>query len=132
MPKTRTFTQELDLADKQVRAKALTVWQYLRDNSIGSGCLNAELHLDAAVGVVKEGVQPVLNRVLEYKLETLELRGQIKKLKAERSSLKRKIKRLELPKRELAKVIDDKLASKGRITKKWLKSHVSVLLPERD
>ena len=74
----------------------------------------------------------MLNRVLEYKLETLELRGQIKKLKAERSSLKRKIKRLELPKRELAKVIDDKLASKGRITKKWLKSHVSVLLPERD
>ena len=124
MPKQRkekTFTQELELAEEQVQAKALSVWQYLRDNSIGQGSLNAEFHLNTAREIVKEGMQPVVNRVLVYKLEIFGLRGEIRKIKSERAKLKRKIRGLEKPKEELIATVEDKLETKGRITKKWLK-----------
>ena len=120
-PKEKTFTQELELAEEQVQAKALSVWQYLRDNSIGQGSLNAEFHLKTAREIVKEGMQPVVNRVLVYKLEIFGLRGEIRKIKSERAKLKRKIRGLEKPKEELIATVEDKLETKGRITKKWLK-----------
>ena len=119
--KEKTFTEELELAEEQVQAKALSVWQYLRDNCIGQGSLNAELHLNAAREIVKEGMQPVVNRVLVYKLEIFGLRGEIRKIKSERAKLKRTIKGLEKPKEELIATVEDKLETKGNITKKWLK-----------
>ena len=119
--KEKTFTEELELAEEQVQAKALSVWQYLRNNSIGQGSLNAELHVNTARDIVKEGMQPVINRVLVYKLEIFGLRGEIRKIKSERAKLKRTIKGLEKPKKELIATVEDKLATKGNITKKWLK-----------
>ena len=122
MPKKeKTFTEELELAEEQVQAKALSVWQYLRNNCIGQGSLNAELHVNTAREIVKEGMQPVVNRVLVYKLEIFGLRGELRKIKSERAKLKRKIKSLEKPKEELIATVADKLETKGRITKKWLK-----------
>ena len=119
--KEKTFTEELELAEEQVQAKALSVWQYLRNNCIGQGSLNAELHVNTAREIVKEGMQPVINRVLVYKLEIFGLRGEIRKIKSERAKLKRTIKGLEKPKKELIATVEDKLATKGNITKKWLK-----------
>ena len=119
--KEKTFTEELELAEAQVQAKALSVWQHLRNNCIGQGSLNAELHVNTAREIVKEGMQPVVNRVLVYKMEIFGLRGELRKIKSERAKLKRKIKSLEKPKEELIATVEDKLATKGSITKKWLK-----------